>query len=68
MKKEAIIRKYRKTVLSLLTIITILCTPFVSFAVDSGSVHVQDRISFSDEGQIGNAKMILVPFPGLTEE
>lgn len=68
MKKEEIIRRNIKTVLSLLLIALFLCSSFVSSAADPGSVYDQEQISFSEEGQIGKAEMIRVPFPGVDEK
>ena len=45
-----------------------LGTSFVSSAADYESVYEQDQLSFSEEGQIGHAKMIKVPFPGVDEK
>ena len=60
-------RRHSK-ILSLLLITLFLCTSFVSSAADPGSVYEQDRIVFSEEEQIGQAKMINVPFPGVDEK
>ncbi len=68
MKKEAIIKRYNIIALILLPVVMFLCVSFASSAADTGSVHDQDRISFSEEGQIGHAKMISVPFPGVNEK
>lgn len=65
MKKEAIIMRHSKILLSFILISLFLFGSFASSAADTGSVYERDRISFSEEGQIDHAKMIKVPFPGV---